>query len=291
MHHAARLSSLEHLYLPQRWGRPPRLLASHVYSLNQYTCILDHPVESRVPLRSRAVGAPHRVQHHSMVFSLPVTAQVLGAARDRVLVRPQNASPSPTYLNRTRASGVEGALGAGSRKEVREEGERSGVGRVKARVKANPVLAWRTTVTIATTTTTTSRRDGGQDCCWALGKYAVCPLADQKIASRGVWQGGLAAAGASVVEWRTGLFSQSKGPGYQLRVFFTCEVSWISTSLPPSIRARYKPRLIVQRSAPHGDAFYVRTSRLISARYEILSDFESFFFGPLGAWGWDAVVY
>jgi hypothetical protein len=79
-----------------------------------------------------------------MVFSLPVTAQVLEAAQDQVLVRPQNVSPSPTYLNLTRASGVEGALGAGSRREVREEEERSGVGvaRERARVKANPGLAW-----------------------------------------------------------------------------------------------------------------------------------------------------
>lgn len=55
----------------------------------------------------------------------------------------------------------------------------------------------------------TLRRDGGQDCCWALGMYAVChPLGKQKTASRRVWPGGLAAAGASVVEWRTGPFSQ-----------------------------------------------------------------------------------
>lgn len=137
-----------------------------------------------------------------MVFSLPVAAQVLGAAQDRVLVRHQNVSPSPTSLNHTRASGVEGALGADSRKEVREVGERSEVGtgreRERARVKANPGLVWRTTVTRATMMMTL-RRDGGQDCCWVLGKYVVCPLADQKTALRRVWQGGLAVAGASVV--------------------------------------------------------------------------------------------
>ena len=144
-----------------------------------------------------------------MVFSVLVAAQALGAAQDRVVVRPQNVSPSPTYLSRTRASGVEGALGAGSRKEVREEEERSGVGtgRERAGVKANPGLVWRMTVTTAATKMT-SRRDGGQDCCWAPGKCAVCPLADQKTASRRVWQVGLAVAGASVVEWRTGPFSQ-----------------------------------------------------------------------------------
>jgi len=77
-----------------------------------------------------------------MVFSLPVAAQVLGAAQDRVLVRLQNASPLPTCLNLTRASGVEGALGAGLRGEVREGERRSGVGmaRGRRREKANPGL-------------------------------------------------------------------------------------------------------------------------------------------------------
>jgi len=80
------------------------------------------------------------------------------------------------------------------------------------------------------TTTMNSRRDGGQDCCWALGKYEVCPLADQKTASRRVWQEGLAAAGASVVGWRSGLFSQRP---------------WISITCI----------FALMRSAPHGDAF------------------------------------
>src|SRR6267154_5670169 len=217
-----------------------------------------------------------------MVFSLPVAAQVLGAAQDRVLVRPQNASPSPTYLNRTRASGVEGALGVGSRKEVREEGERSGVGmgRERARVKANPGLVWRTTVMRATTMMS-SRRDGGQDCCWARGKYEVCPLADQKTASRHVWQGALAAAGASVVEWRTGPFS--KTPWISITCIFTLKVSWILDFLPPLYQS---PTLqaSTNRTALRSSwgRIYVRTSCLISADYEIISDSKFFFFSPLG---------
>lgn len=34
-----KISSLKHLYLPQHKVCPPRLLASHVYSLNRYTCM------------------------------------------------------------------------------------------------------------------------------------------------------------------------------------------------------------------------------------------------------------
>ncbi len=134
------------------------------------------------------------------------------AAQDRVLVRPQNASPSPTYLNRMQASGVEGAQDAGSRREVREGEGRSEVrmARARAREKANPLLVWGTTVTRAMMMMMmmTSRRDGGQDYYWVLGTLAGCPLEDMKTTSRRAWPGGLAAAGASVVEWRTGPFSQ-----------------------------------------------------------------------------------
>lgn len=41
-------------------------------------------------------------------------------------------------------------------------------------------------------------------------------------------------------------------------------------------------RLIVQRSAPHGDAFTSKPSCLISALYEIISDLDFFFLLILG---------
>ena len=41
-------------------------------------------------------------------------------------------------------------------------------------------------------------------------------------------------------------------------------------------------RLIVQRSAPHGDALTSKPSCLISALYEIISDLDFFFFLILG---------
>jgi hypothetical protein len=214
-----------------------------------------------------------------MGFSPPVAARVLGAAQDQVHVRPQNASPSPTYLNLTQASGVEGALGVGSRKEVREEGERSGVGmeRERARVKANPGLVWRTIVMRATTTTMNSRRDGGQDCCWAPGKYAVCPLADKKTASRRVWQGGLAAAGASVVEWRTGPFSQRPW------ISFTC-IFYIEGELDLDFFPLYQSSTNRTALRSSWECIYVRTWCLISAVYEIISDLKVFFW-PLGGDG------
>jgi hypothetical protein len=62
-------------------------------------------------------------------------------------------------------------------------------------------------------------------------------------------------------------------------VYFHIEGELDLDFLPHSIRARYKPQLIVQRSAPHGDPFTSKRSCHTSARYEIVSRFDFFFFG------------
>lgn len=128
-----------------------------------------------------------------------------------------------------------------------------------------------------------SRRDGGQDCCWALGKYEVCPLVEQKTASRRGWQGGLAAAGASVVEWRSGPFSQT--PWISITCIF-CVDGELDSRLPPPL---YQSPLqaSTSRAALRSSwgRIYVQTSCLTSARYEIISDLDFIFFSPLVGMG------
>ncbi len=231
-----------------------------------------------------------------MVFLLPVAAQVLVAAQDRVLVRPQNASPSPTYLNRMQASGVEGAQDAGSRREVREGEGRSEVrmARARAREKANPLLVWGTTVTRAMMMMMmmTSRRDGGQDYYWVLGTLAVCPLEDMKTASRRAWPGGLAAAGASVVEWRTGPFSQK--PWISITCMFYIEGE-LDLDFLPLYQSPLQASPILTALRSSWGRIYVPTVVPHRRPYEIT--FDMFFFSAScpgsdypGGWRWDAMV-
>lgn len=96
------------------------------------------------------------------------------------------------------------------------------------------------------------------------------------------------------LRWNGGLGRlDKKGPGMSITCIFCGRGELDLDFLPPLYQSPLQASTNRTALRSSWGSIYVRTSCLISAFYEILSDFEKrFFFWPLGAWwGWDAVVY